>query len=277
MSGQFPQIAALRFIATALCTGTLLLGQPSGNSDVRSELSRFQDMEYRLGMAYIEGVQTDFAEQFTPSIRFHSGGVISGTAGANRYYATVSIAPNGQFSIEEPGIAITRVRGEAQVMKAQSAFLSALQSARMLKVENDRIQLGSADSQTNLTFARPAAADTLSEVKNTELRLVRFQNSGTPVGLPSSVTITLTFGDNGQVSGRSAVNTYGGQYTLTSDGKITVQNLVSTQMAGPSELMTLEHAYFDALARVIQIAVNGKQVTLSIDNTVLEFSAAPVN
>jgi len=139
-------------------------------------------------------------------------------------------------------------------------------------MEGDGLSLGTADEAINLRFVQTTAVEALSELLNKELKLTRFTDSGRQVALPSTVAITLLFRDNGQATGRSSVNSYGGAYTATSDGKITIRNLISTQMAGPQELMDLEKTYFDALTRVTQVVVSRDRVVLSDDSTVLEFA-----
>src|SRR5262249_53810012 len=79
-----------------------------------------------------------------------------------------------------------------------------------------------------------------SKFQDIELRLVRFLINGKEIVIPPTVTITLTFQKRGQISGRSAVNRYGGVFTAMPKGKIAVQLTRATQMAGPPELMRFE-------------------------------------
>jgi heat shock protein HslJ len=62
----------------------------------------------------------------------------------------------------------------------------------------------------------------------------------------SQFTITADF-DDFQVSGTSAVNLYGGPYTVTTDGGFSVGDLHATEMAGSDEAMRAEALYFDLL------------------------------
>src|SRR5262249_20308189 len=100
---------------------------------------------------------------------------------------------------------------------------------------------------------------------------VRFVSNGSDITLPANVPITLTFQDQGQLSGRSAVNNYAGAFSATPDGKITIQLTAATQMAGPPDLMALEKAYFDGLGAVQQFSVSGNQVTLTGGTASLQF------
>lgn len=64
---------------------------------------------------------------------------------------------------------------------------------------------------------------------------------------------TLTFGDDGQVSGTTGVNDFFGPYTLhvgrNGRGELSIGPLGSTRKAGPQALMEQEHNYLDLLSR----------------------------
>ncbi len=123
----------------------------------------------------------------------------------------------------------------------------------------------------------PAASDAppeLSKFQDVELRLVQFRMNGKEIVIPSTVTITLTFQKGGQITGQSPVNHYGGVFAATSNGKISVQLGMATQMAGPPELMELERQYFDALSRVQQIMLKSDRVILEDDKTSMEFAVS---
>ena len=66
---------------------------------------------------------------------------------------------------------------------------------------------------------------------------------------PSDFNITANF-DDASVGGRSAVNTYGADYTASSDGDLRITQIVSTQMAGSPEAMHAEELYFNLLGEV---------------------------
>ncbi len=126
-------------------------------------------------------------------------------------------------------------------------------------------------------FAQPAAGsddlpEKFSRLQNAEMRLVRLRLDGKDISIPADVKITLVFRNGGRVSGRSAVNSYGGVFTMTPDGDLTIKMTISTQMAGPPELMELERQYLDALSRVRKVLVKSGRVFLENDSTTLEFT-----
>ncbi len=65
---------------------------------------------------------------------------------------------------------------------------------------------------------------------------------------PADFTITAKFAD-GNISGHSAVNTYGGPYKLGRDAAFEVGQLACTEMAGPEPAMRAEAAYLELLGQ----------------------------
>jgi heat shock protein HslJ len=250
----------------------VVLAQVPGTAGVRSGRLNFQDTEYRLSEAFVNGAQITFDAAPPPSISFHGDGVISGWDGVNDYFAKIRISPDGSFSLESHGFAVTKSTGDAARMNAEAIFLNAMQSTRLIHIDTDGIVFGTEDQATRLKFTPTAAAQGIAELLNAELALVRFVSNGNEVALPRDVTVTLTFQDGGRFSGRSSVNNYAGVFTVMPDSKITLQLTTATQMAGPPELMALEKAYFDALPLVRELRASGGRVILDGDKTSMEFA-----
>lgn len=78
---------------------------------------------------------------------------------------------------------------------------------------------------------------------------------------PSSVTITAKFAD-GQISGNSGVNSYGGSYTVGPGGSIALGPLAMTEMAGPEPAMRAEAAYQTLLAQARSFRLSGTALIL---------------
>lgn len=91
---------------------------------------------------------------------------------------------------------------------------------------------------------------------------------------PSRFIITADF-DDSQVSGTSAVNSYGGAYTATADGFFSVGDLQSTLMGGSDEAMRAEALYFDLLRQARKYAATETTLTLKdgSNQDILIFSA----
>ena len=92
---------------------------------------------------------------------------------------------------------------------------------------------------------------------------------------PAGFTITAAFAD-GRISGRSAVNSYGGPYEVGSGSSFSVGQLASTRMAGPEPAMRAEGAYMTLLAQARSYEVREDRLTLfdAGGNESLLFAAA---
>jgi len=91
---------------------------------------------------------------------------------------------------------------------------------------------------------------------------------------PAKFVITADF-DETNMSGRSAVNRYGGPYAVSADGSFKTGALHSTSMAGPEDAMRAESVYFELLGKARRYSVNGANLALSDDGnqTILTFTA----
>jgi heat shock protein HslJ len=78
---------------------------------------------------------------------------------------------------------------------------------------------------------------------------------------PSQFAITVAF-DDSQISGTSAVNSYGETYSANMNGDFSVGELQSTLMAGSDEAMHAERIYFELLEQARKYTVNKTTLTL---------------
>jgi heat shock protein HslJ len=79
--------------------------------------------------------------------------------------------------------------------------------------------------------------------------------------VPDTAVVSLEFAD-GSVSGRSACNSYFGDYTADDDGSMSFGALGGTEMACEEPLMALEAAYLSALGEVTGFSLDGGALTL---------------
>lgn len=91
---------------------------------------------------------------------------------------------------------------------------------------------------------------------------------------PADFNITAAFAD-GRVSGTSAVNSYGGPYTLGPGDAFSTGEVVMTLMAGSEPAMRAEQAYHEALRQARSFKLAGTTLTLYDDggNELLIFEA----
>lgn len=85
--------------------------------------------------------------------------------------------------------------------------------------------------------------------------------------------VTLTFADDGTVSGGSACNTYSGPYEAGDDGSMSLGPLASTQMACDEAIMALEANYLQTLDQVSSFAIEEGRLILQAMNVQLAYDA----
>lgn len=100
--------------------------------------------------------------------------------------------------------------------------------------------------------------DRSPDLDRTSWTLVRWSEEGQD---PAGFRVTAAFAD-GQVSGKSAVNSYGGPYTTGSQGEFATGDVASTMMAGPQPAMRAERAYFELLTAAASYQEVGDTLTL---------------
>lgn len=123
-----------------------------------------------------------------------------------------------------------------------------------------------------LTLAAFALLDSDASLDGTSWRLESWSVSSLA---PPDFTITAKFAD-GQISGTSAVNSYGGPYEAGRGGSFSSGPINSTAMAGPEDAMRAEQIYFELLGEARRYSRENEKLTLSDDNDnqLLVFNAA---
>jgi putative lipoprotein len=99
------------------------------------------------------------------------------------------------------------------------------------------------------------------------------QGATTPVAPNSQATIT--FNEDGTLTGNSGCNGFGGSYKVDGD-QITFSGLVSTLMACEEPLMTQEGSVFKVLDGTASYKIDGDALTLTNNGNVLVFTSGTV-
>ena len=89
----------------------------------------------------------------------------------------------------------------------------------------------------------------------------------------ADIEATLTFGDDGNLSGNVGCNGFGGRYTVEG-GKIVLEALVSTLMACAEPRMTQEITTLRILTDSVDYKIEGNTLTITNNGEVLVLEAA---
>lgn len=134
------------------------------------------------------------------------------------------------------------------IMDVESAYLTMLQDdVEGYKIEDGRLLLLDGDGETLLTF-EPEDTGAVQPFDGTVWILSEVD--GEPVIEEPVVVVKF---DEGRVGGK-ACNTFGGDYTATDDGEISIDGIISTMMAcmDPEGFMEQETALFTGLQESVR-------------------------
>jgi heat shock protein HslJ len=261
--------------AALLAASTRLLGQ--NTTDVRNDLLAAQDVEQRLTSAIANGVDMYVPEQAAITIKFHSGGKLSGSSGVNRYCGGIELMADGVFRWDAHGFARTNVLGEPVLMAFEEEFLQRLRNTSVIRIADGGIIMASADGLTTFKFVAMTPPETIAKLQNLELKVVRLVFGGKEMALRERAEITFTLSEGTRFSGRSVINLYSGEFAVKPEGTVDFVRAQSTQRDGSTEDMELETAYFGALVAAQRFRSTDKGFILeNLDKTAVVEFAPPV-
>jgi len=110
-----------------------------------------------------------------------------------------------------------------------------------------------------LTLAACGSAPSLAR---TTWKLVSYGSTANPTPAVPDVETSLTFGDDGQISGNIGCNSFFGGYK-TKDAQITFDTLGSTMMACEEPRMQQESTVFGLLVGTLNFKIDGDTLTIS--------------
>ncbi|MBX3011471.1 MAG: META domain-containing protein [Caldilineaceae bacterium] len=134
---------------------------------------------------------------------------------------------------------------------------------------------GTVPAPTPTTASTPAA-NASALLANTSWALVSWGAPGAETAVIDNSTVTLIFGEAGEVGGNGGCNTYGGSYTIQ-DNQLVFGELISTLMACVDQGVTeQEMSYLAALqsAGPFEIADGVLVIWYDDGNSVLNFMPA---
>ena len=114
-------------------------------------LSTIAGKRWQLTNMTIAG-ETYPLETKKPTISFTAHGKIAGSASVNKYFGLVKIDEIGNTKWPSP-FGSTRMAGPENLMKQESAFLSAIPKTELISLTDDKLTLSSKDGKIELVFA----------------------------------------------------------------------------------------------------------------------------
>ena len=205
----------------------------------------------------IAGVTTVLTDKGTEVTAAFAAGKLSGSGGVNRYTATYEAQAGDKITISQP--AATMMAGPPAAMAQEKAYFAALAKATTFAVTSDALTLTD-DQGTTLVRYAVVQPTTLT---GTEWDALAYNNGkGALQSLAASSAITATFGADGSLAGNASINQYSTTYTTSGDTMSIDAKIISTQMAGPEDLMQQEAAYLAALPKTATYTIEGDELWL---------------
>jgi heat shock protein HslJ len=157
------------------------------------------------------------------------------------------------------------VRRARRCHGTRAAFLAALQAATVFTISGDEIELRDETGALQVrATAQPATPEGASALAGTIWEVVNYNNGQQAVvSLLADTKITMTFDEDGHMSGTAGCNNYSGGYTVDGD-TISIGPLVSTMMmcVAPEGVMEQEAAFLAALQAATTFTIGGDSLEM---------------
>lgn len=181
---------------------------------------------------------------------------ITASAGCNQLSGTATWQDG---TLHVPFLAMTQI-GCPKPLVQQDAWLSRFLSSKPTWKHSDAtLTLTSHGTVVTLTDQEVAMPD--ATLTGTMWHLTTTTDGDVASSVPSEVTSTLQFGDDGRVQVRPGCNTANGPYTA--DGEVVTFGVIGvTMMACPDPQMQVENTVLRALQGAVPFSIDGDQLTL---------------
>ena len=195
------------------------------------------------------------ADATSVTARFAADGTISGSAGCNRYSGRFTTTGDA-FSVDAH--ASTMMACEGDLMTQEMAFLAALDSSETFTVVGDKLTLSDAAGTALVVFSRQS-----QDLADSTWNILGYNNGkGGVVSLIIDSTATITFADDGTVSGSGGCNRFMGTYSVEG-ALLKLGPLAGTKMmCTPAGVMEQETAILAALSSTTSFTMDGDKLRL---------------
>ena len=200
---------------------------------------------------------------------FGEDGRLSGSDGCNRFSTSYTV-DGDSITIAANG-ASTMIACPEPVMQQAQAFMTALGSAVTYAVDGPSLTLKDSSGTAVATF------DAVStDLAGTSWTVTSYNNGKQAVvGVLADTTLTILFGESGQISGSGGCNNYSGSYKSDGVSSIEIGPLASTMMAcaGPEGAMDQEMQFLAALQAATVYTINGSTLEMRDADGALQVQA----
>jgi heat shock protein HslJ len=244
----------------------VLVAGCAGGDDASTDPSALDGVPW----VHVAGVDVDGWEDAPPSATFEDGR-LTGSTGCNRYSGEYTA---GDGTLEIRALALTRMACGPPADEVERVFVAAIERVEGWRVEGDELVLLDGDGDEVLRFAAATPVGSWSATG-----LLRPNNAFQT--LVPGTEITITFGEDGEVSGLAGCNTYTATYEIDA-ATIEISPPAATRLTcaespGGWGKMEQEAAYLAILPTAASYRLDGATLQLlAADGTgLVSYSRAP--
>ncbi len=194
--------------------------------------------------------------QSSITVQFNNDGRVTGFDGCNNFNSTYTV--NGEkIKINSPA-ASTLKACAANIMNQANAFNKLLFSSTSFSLGEGTLALNQGNS-TGLNFS-----GSTNPIAKTSWDVTGYNNGNQAVVSPIIDTNpTITFGDDGTISGSAGCNTYSGKYSISGQS-ITISTLATTrrECIEPEGIMEQESSFLTYLQKANTWSLQGNMLSL---------------
>ncbi len=239
------------WLVISICVGMMILAAcaSSGTQQGGDLTGKVWALTELMGKPLVVG--TGISAEFT------ADGMVSGSAGCNRYNGTYTVS-GSNITFSSP-MASTLMMCEQAVMDQESTYLNALGEAKAFGVSGDQLTLTGGDGSKLAVYKAQS-----QDLAGTDWEVTAYNNGQQAVvGALEGTALTASFGEDGTLSGNSGCNNYTGSYEVDG-GQITIGPLASTMMmcSDPEGVMDQEAQYLTALQSAASYQIEGNVLEL---------------
>lgn len=189
----------------------------------------------------------------TTSLRVE-GSRISGSAGCNSYSGDYTGTADGKFGAEKMYRTAVLCMPD-EIMAQEGAYMAFLNKADKYSIAGNKLTLKAPDGKTAVFTPQS------QELAGTAWQATSVEGQS----LVSGSSITVSFGNDGKISGTAGCNRYSGSYAASVSGEtVSISALSATRMLchEPEGIMVQEQRFLAALQSAASYSVNPGTLTL---------------
>ena len=233
----------------------------------------FTTRDWTLTAYRANGALAEIIAASRPTRFSFKDGRIAGSTGCNRLIGSYSL--DGAIFTPGKDLAATRMACQQPLMQQEQAVIEALRQVATYQHEAAELKLLNAQSEVLLHFQLPANPPLAGQLWT----LLAYNNGKAAMVTPiAGSAITLSFDDQGRLSGSDGCNRYMSGYTSEAD-HLSIGPIATTRMAcrGGAAKAEQARAYAAALGLVTQFRIEELELTLldAQGTKVAHFQAAP--